>query len=272
MTFEVAAWIAGCAWFGSLALAAPTALSHLLAAIVFFLIACVSLINDERGYSHHFHLEQSTIKKNEKSAGGARSKMTSICVKRATCGVNAIKELFPHCEDVLACEIGLIIDNIVEAYVLSWYRGISEDMSFPNELRAVLARAFVDILRRMLDEENIASRLLDGGLDAVTHQIKAHGLARAGHENDETALSADAATSRMQHLEAIVQQNGKTLRKLGELGKLHPAMSLSDEETLVHCTTASEMRYLNQIADRLAQILLAQDDHKCRSARHLVPN
>ena len=249
-------------------------MSHLLAAIVFLLIPFASLGEDERGYNYHSCLKQPVNSSDEKNASSndIRGKVTCICATRAACSVDAIRELFPDCGDMLVYEIGLLVDNIVEVYVLSWYGRISKDMSFPNELRVVLAGAFVDILRRVLDEGNLVSLLLDGGLDAMTQQIKAHGLARAEHKNDETVLSTDEATSRMQQLQAIIQRNGKTLKRLGELGKLHPAMSLSDEESLVHSTTAGEMRHLNQISDRLAQILLAQDDHKCRSAKHLVHN
>ena len=281
-----------CAWFCSVASGAPIVLSHTFAAIGFILIAS----DERRASSKSFEqfgkeqcdrLNRSDLSSKSFEQFGKeqcdrlnRSAMRSQThpkmiagdfVTRATSGEDAVKEMLPECETLLAQDLGQLLDNIMEMYVLPWYGKISEDANFPNELRAVLARALGDVCSRMLDQVNLVSLILDGCLDALTRQIKAHGVMRASCEYAGIDPKTDIVASRLRHLEAIKRRNDATIRKLRKIGKLHPAVGCGDEKTSAGNNVAScELRYLTQLSGRLTQLMLTPEDKKCRAVKYLV--
>ena len=270
---------AACAvWGCSIVLGVPSTIVHALALIAFCLLAssveagCESTAfvpiseneidrhnNEELNNNYNFANTQSRDVDME----------LRVPVTRATCGMGAINEVFPECEDVLAGQIGRLLDGIIEEYVLPWYGNISEDLAFPSELRAVLARALGNIVRRLLNQVNLVGLALDSGLNVVTLQVKAHGLVRSEYGYDEWDVVADKPSSQLRRLEAVKRRNDSTVQKLQKLGKLHPALG-DDLLPTARVVTVRELRYLKQVSGRLTQILLAQEDKKPRAVKYLV--
>jgi hypothetical protein len=67
----------------------------------------------------------------------------------------------------VAVELGGIVELVLESFVMHWYRSISDDGDFPNDLRYALSHVIGELLSRLRSRLHLLAFLVDKGMLAI---------------------------------------------------------------------------------------------------------